>query len=61
MLGDKACPLFCSLHLFVGWGTGITGSEELGEGISPDMIAMPNRANSSVLGMDHKKRTLQLI
>lgn len=49
MLGDKVSPLFSHLDLFGGWGTGITGSEELGERIPPNMIAMPNLANSSVL------------
>lgn len=57
MLGERVSRL----HLFRGWGTGITGSEELGEGIPPNMIAVPSLENSSVLGMGHKKRTLQSI
>lgn len=59
MRGDEVSPLFSHLHLFGGWGAGITGSEELGELIPPNVMAMPNLANSSGLGMGHKKRTLQ--
>lgn len=40
MLGNKT-SLFSHLHLWGGEGTGITGSEELGELIPPNVMAVP--------------------
>lgn len=66
MLGDqkyhRCFPTCISVEPWEGAGiTAKVGGLEGGQGelLPLDMMAMPNLGDSSELGMDHKKRTLQ--